>query len=163
MRRAARLLGTIAVGGAVTLGTASLLAPAAQAAPVAARAARSPVVIQKIYYNSPGSDHGSNSSLNHEWVLLHNRTNHAVTMTHWTLRDRAGHVFKFARYRLWAHSSVKIHTGSGRRSQTNRYWDSGWYIWNNNGDGATLKNAHGAVKSRCSYSDPSENFASHVC
>src|SRR5215467_5760228 len=88
MRRAARLIGTIATAGAATLGTASLLAPAAQAAPVAqaasaARAARSPVVIREIYYNSPGPDYGSNSSLNHEWVKLHNRTNHAVTMTHW--------------------------------------------------------------------------------
>ena len=168
MRKAARMLGTIAVGGAATLGAASMLAPAAQAAPVApaahaARAARSPVVIQKIFYNSPGPDHGSNSSLNHEWVRLHNRTNRPVTLTHWTLRDRAGHVFKFATYRLRAGGSVKIHTGHGNRSQTDRYWDSGWYIWNNDGDGATLKNANGAVKSRCSYSDPREDFASHVC
>jgi hypothetical protein len=62
-----------------------------------------------------------------------------------------------------AGGTVKIHTGSGHRSQTDRYWNSGWYIWNNDGDGAALKNANGAVKSRCSYSDPGEDFAFTSC
>jgi hypothetical protein len=158
----------MAAGTAAMLGAAGMLAPAAQAAPApatgrAAHAVRSPVVITGIWYNSPGSDHGSNASLNHEWVRLHNRTGHAVTMTHWTLRDRVGHVFRFAAYRIKAGGTVKIHTGSGHRSQTDRYWNSGWYIWNNDGDGAALKNANGAVKSRCSYSDPGEDFAFTSC
>jgi hypothetical protein len=33
----------------------------------------------------------------------------------------------------------------------------------NNGDGATLKNASGAVVSRCSYSDSGESRASKIC
>ena len=37
-------------------------------------ASTSPVVISEIFYNSPGSDRGSNQSLNAEWVKLRNRT-----------------------------------------------------------------------------------------
>jgi Lamin Tail Domain len=120
-------------------------------------------VIHEIFYNSPGPDRGSNASLNAEWVQLHNNSGHPVTLTHWTLRDRAGHVYTFGTYRLKAHGFVKVHTGKGSNTQANRYWRHSWYIWNNDGDGATLKNAGGTVISRCSYSDPSEIRAFKIC
>jgi hypothetical protein len=47
---------------------------------------------------------------------------------------------------------VKIHTGLGTNTQTNRYWGRSWYVWNNTGDRATLKNRAGTVIDRCSYS-----------
>jgi hypothetical protein len=128
-----------------------------------AQAASSPVVIHEIFYNSPGSDHGSNPSLNAEWVQLRNRTGHQVTLKNWTLRDASSHVYKFGTYRLKAHGSVKIHTGKGGNTQSNRYWGHSWYIWNNTGDTATLKNAAGTMMSRCSYSDKSEKRASRTC
>jgi hypothetical protein len=128
-----------------------------------AAARKSSVVIRKIWYNSPGSDTGSNASLNHEWVKLHNRTGFPVTMTGWTLRDAKHHVFTFGTYTLQPHSYVKIHTGSGTRTQANRYWGHSWYIWNNTGDTATLERPSGKVKSRCSYSDPHERRALKVC
>jgi Lamin Tail Domain len=146
----------IVVLGIMVLGIVAMLAPVAQAS-------SRPVVIRKIYYNSPGPDLGSNSSLNAEWVKLHNRTGHRVTLTHWTLRDRAGHVYRFGTYRIKAHGYVKIHTGRGHNTQTNRYWRRSAYVWNNNGDRATLKNANGTVKSRCSYSDPREIRAFKIC
>src|SRR6266699_4088141 len=93
MRRAAALLGSMVLGVSTMLGAATMLAPAAQAS-------TSPVVIREIFYNSPGRDTGSNSSLNAEWVQLHNRTNRTITLTHWTLRDRAGHVYRFGVYRI---------------------------------------------------------------
>jgi Lamin Tail Domain len=129
----------------------------------AAQAATSPVVIHEIYYNSPGKDTGSNASLNAEWVQLHNNSGRPVTLTRWTLRDTAGHVFTFGTYRLLAHASVKIHTGKGSSTRANRYWGHSWYIWNNNGDRATLKNASGTVIVRCSYSDPGETRAFKIC
>ncbi len=138
------------------LGIVTMLAPAAQASV-------RPIGIHEIYYNSPGRDTGSNASLNAEWVLLHNRTGHRITLTHWTLRDLAGHVYRFGTYRLKAHGYVKIHTGTGTNTQTNRYWGHHWYIWNNTGDRATLKNANGIVISRCGYSDPSEQHAYKIC
>ncbi len=126
--------------------------------------ARGRVFIYEIFYNSPGSDHGSNSSLNAEWVELRNSSGHPITLTHWTLRDKAGHVYKFKNtFKLKAHKTVKIHTGSGSDTSANRYWGSGWYIWNNDGDTATLKSASGSLKSRCAYSDHSEQHASVIC
>jgi hypothetical protein len=46
---------------------------------------------------------------------------------------------------------VKIHTGRGTNTQTNRYWGRRAYVWNT-GDRATLKNRAGTVIDRCSYS-----------
>jgi len=121
------------------------------------------VQISEIYYNSPGPDHGSNTSLNAEWVQLHNTSRSKITLTGWTVRDRAGHVFKFATYTLGAHSYVKIHTGTGKRSQTDRYWGLSWYVWNNDGDKATLKDNHGNEIDHCAYSDPSESNSHKIC
>jgi hypothetical protein len=146
------------------------LAPMASAAPSTARpstaspsATRGPIAISEIYYNSPGRDTGSNASLNHEWVQLHNTTRHSITLTSWTLRDTAHHVFTFGSYRLKAHGYVKVHTGHGRNTQANRYWGHSWYIWNNTGDKATLKTAAGTTRATCKYSDPHENHASTTC
>src|ERR1700690_4650027 len=49
--------------------------------------------IHEIYYNSPGPDYGGNSSLNHEWVQLHNQSGSSIDLINWTLRDKAGHIF----------------------------------------------------------------------
>lgn len=146
----------IVVLGIMVIGIVAMLAPVAQAS-------SRPVVIRKIYYNSPGPDTGSNWSLDHEWVKLHNRTGHRVTLTGWTLRDRSGHVYTFGTYRIKAFGHVKIRTGSGVNTQTNRFWGRSWYVWNNTGDRATLKNANGIVKSRCAYSDPSQIHAYKIC
>src|SRR5882672_649260 len=145
------LLGT----GFALCGAALALAPAlaAQAAPQAAKAR---IAISEIWYNSPGKDTGSNASLDHEWVELHNNTGKAVSLANWTLRDKAGHVYKFGTFTLKAHASVRIHTGHGANTAANVYWRHSWYIWNNNGDTATLKTSASAAESRCTYADPEE-------
>ncbi len=149
---------------AMIIGLCSIAVAPAVAAPAHHGAARGRVFIHEIFYNSPGADHGSNTSLNAEWVDLHNSSGHPIALTHWTLRDKAGHVYKFrGTFRLRAHKDVKIHTGNGRDTRTDRYWNHGWYIWNNDGDTAVLKSASGSVKSRCSYSDPRERHASVIC
>ena len=116
------------------------------------------IQIYKIYYNSPGPDNGSNASLNHEWVRLYNTSNSNISLTHWTLRDAAGHVFVFGRYTLGAHSYVKIRTGHGTRTQTNRYWNRSWYVWNNTGDTATLEDSHGGKVDSCRYTGTSAGY-----
>lgn len=114
--------------------------------------------IREIYYNSPGPDYGGNSSLNHEWVQLHNRSGSSISLSSWTLRDKAGHIFKFASYTIKPHGYVTIHTGKGTGTQTDRYWNHSWYIWNNTGDTAILENQHGAVIDRCSYQGTSQDY-----
>jgi hypothetical protein len=155
-KTAVSLTAMIAAAGALTVGG---LRPA-QALP---RAPQAKVAIWEIYYNSPGSDTGTNASLDHEWVQLHNTTSRTVTITDWTLRDKAGHVYVFGPYQLKAHAFVKIHTGHGRPINGNRYWAHSWYIWNNNGDTAVLKTASGTAEARCGYADPDERSAFTRC
>jgi hypothetical protein len=150
---------------AAALGIMTMVALATPALAASARPAvvRSPVTIHEIYYNSPGPDHGSNASLDSEWVDLRNSSVSPVTLSNWTLRDTAGHVYTFGAYRLGPHADVRIHTGRGASTQVNLYWKHSWYIWNNNGDKATLENAARTVMSACSYSDPSEIRAFRIC
>jgi Lamin Tail Domain len=165
------IMRTIAVAGAIAAGLVTMVSPVARAAghPAPAvrhlvpAAAHHPVVIQEIFYNSPGSDNRSNASLNGEWVQLRNRTGHRIRLAGWTLRDRSHHVYTFGAYSLRAHGTVRIHTGSGRDHQRNLFQDRGAYVWNNDSDRATLKKADGTVKSRCSYSDPNEGNAAVTC
>jgi len=159
--RKAVLRGTV-LASAIAAGLLAVAGPAALAAPAAHRAP-SPVVISEIFYNSPGSDHGSNQSLNAEWVKLRNRTSHRVSLDGWTLRDTAHHVYHFVGYSLRAHGTVRIHTGSGRDTQRNLFQNRGWYVWNNDGDTAILRGPAGNTRDRCSYSDPSENSAVAFC
>jgi Lamin Tail Domain len=116
------------------------------------------IQINEIYYNSPGRDTGSNSSLNAEWVRLYNTSSSKISLTNWTLRDSAGHIFKFGTYTLGSHSYVKIHTGHGTPTQTDRYWNRNWYIWNNTGDTATLRDSSGGTVDSCHYNGTSAGY-----
>jgi hypothetical protein len=127
----------LGIAAALTLGLAS---PASAA-----------IRVTKIYFDSPGADTGSNTSLNAEYVMIKNTGTARKALTGWTLRDASGHVYKFPTFRLGAGKSVKLHTGKGANTLGNVYWRSSSYIWNNTGDTATLKRSNGTVASRCSY------------
>jgi hypothetical protein len=103
------------------------------------------VRITKVQYDSPGTDYGSNSSLNAEWVKIKNTGSKAKTLDGWTLRDKAGHVYHFGDFKLKAGRKVTIHTGSGSDTKKHLYQDSGAYIWNNDGDTAKLKKGNKVV------------------
>jgi len=135
------------ISGAVALG--AVLSPAIGVG-VSAEAAQ-PVRISAVQYDSPGSDTGGNRSLNAEWVRITNHGSRKRVLTDWTLRDAADHVYRFGTFALGPGQSVRVHTGSGRNTRTDRYWGSGWYIWNNDHDRATLKNRRGIVVSRASW------------
>jgi hypothetical protein len=130
---------------ATTLGVVGLLL----AIPAVASAA---VRITKIQYNPPGSDSGSNASLNQEYVVIKNTGTKAVTLTGWSLRDQQRHVYKFGTLKLAAGKSVTIHTGNGTDDRNDVYWGSAEYVWNNDGDKATLKTRNGHTVDACGYS-----------
>jgi len=132
---------------AVVLSAAALLLPVASAA----QAATSSVRFGLIYYNSPGSDTGSNASLNAEFARIKNTGSTSRNLTGWTLRDNANHVYTFGSFRLAAGKSVRVHTGKGTNTATNLYWGHSWYIWNNTGDTAYLRNSAGAEKDTCAW------------
>jgi Lamin Tail Domain len=137
----------IVIVGAL-LSAALVLTPTA-AGPVDAACG---VSIYRIYYDSPGSDTGANSSLNAEWIQLKNGCSSSVSLTNWTIKDAVNHGYRFGSYKLAAGSKVTVHTGSGTNTSTNRYWGQGWYIWNNTGDTAKLRNGAGKVMDTCVYS-----------
>jgi Lamin Tail Domain len=122
------------------------------AALILAATASAGIRINKIYFDSPGSDTGSNSSLNAEWIRLKNTGSKGRFLTGWTIRDTSSHVYKFGSFKLGAGKSVTVHTGKGSNTATNRYWRSDAYIWNNDGDTAKLKNKAGNLIDSCSYS-----------
>jgi hypothetical protein len=84
-------------------------------------------------------------------VVIKNTGTTRKALTGWTLRDASRHVYKFPTFRLGAGKSVKVHTGKGANTLGNLYWRSSSYIWNNDGDTATLKKKSGVVADKCSY------------
>lgn len=102
--------------------------------------------------NSPGSDTGSNTSLNGEWVRLKNSSSStSYTLTKWTIRDEQKHVYTFGTFTLKPGASVTLYTGKGTNSSSKRYWGRTGYIWNNTGDEAILENTGGTTKDTCSW------------
>jgi len=73
--------------------------PSAPPTAVRAAAAAPAVKISYVKYDSPGSDTGSNYSLNGEYVVIKNTTGTARSLTGWTLRDKTGYTYKFPRSR----------------------------------------------------------------
>jgi hypothetical protein len=109
--------------------------------------ASSPARISSVQYDSPGSDTGSNYSLNGEWVRITNYSSTRKTLSGWTLRDTSSHVYRFGTFTLGAGKSVRIHTGKGSNTAADRYQGRGWYVWNNTGDKAILRNGSGTTVS----------------
>jgi hypothetical protein len=80
------------------LATGVIFSPSSQSSASAAYC----VGIYRISYNSPGTDTGSNTSLNAEWVQLHNRCSTSRSLTNWKIKDLAGHTYTFGSYTLAA-------------------------------------------------------------
>ena len=123
---------------------------------VTADAATTPAVsFTYIYFNSPGSDTRSNTSLNQEYVRVRNNTAATLQLKGWTIRDKSNHVFTFKTLALGKGQSIYVHTGKGTDGKPHaydRYWQSGNYIWNNTGDAAYLRNPSGKTIDTCTFS-----------
>ncbi|MFL6174723.1 MAG: lamin tail domain-containing protein [Marmoricola sp.] len=119
--------------------------------PSAADASSPSVRFSKAYYNSPGADTGSNTSLNGEWVRITNYSSSKKTLTGWTVRDKQNHVYKFGTFSLSSGSSVTLYTGKGTNAWNKRYWGQTAYIWNNTGDAASLRTSSGSSVDSCSW------------
>lgn len=107
--------------------------------------------ITKIYFDSPGPDTGSNTSVNAEYVIIKNASTVTHALTGYVLSDASSHHYTFGLYSLTPGAVVYVHTGQGTNSAHVRYWGLGWYVWNNAGDRATLRTSTGAFAASCSY------------
>lgn len=137
----------------IALIVTSLLAALAVPLLPTAEAATYPLHFTKIYYDSPGSDGGSNSSLNAEYVTIKNSSSTTRSLTGYTIRDKANHVYTFGTFSLGAGKSVRIHTGKGTNTSTDRYWGRSGYVWNNTGDKAYLRNPDFVLRDSCEWGD----------
>jgi hypothetical protein len=137
------------------IATGVILSPSSQSSASAA----SCVGLHSIYYNSPGTDTGSNTSLNAEWIQLRNRCSTSRSLTNAKIKDAAGHTYTFGSYALGGGKYVKVRTGKGSNTATDRYQGRSWYVWNNDKDTAYLYNASGTRLDSCSYND---RYASSV-
>lgn len=97
------------------------------------------------------SIHYKASTLNAEYVNIKNTGTQAISLTRWTLRDTSSHVFRFPTFKLQPGSVVSIHTGSGKNARHDLYWQSGAYIWNDDGDTAILRRKDGSKVDSCHY------------
>ncbi|AYN39134.1 lamin tail domain-containing protein [Streptomyces dangxiongensis] len=137
-------------GAAVLTGT--LLSTPAEAA--------GGVRIHHVWFDSPGSDNRSNKSLNAEWVQLKNTSGSAVSLKGWVLKDASNHKYVFPNVRIGAGKYLKVHTGSGSDTASDKYQDRRAYVWNNDRDTATLTKASGTKVGSCSWTtrDPSDKY-----
>jgi hypothetical protein len=136
-------LTSLAVAMLVAFAGVAVVASPAQAAPL--------IRFERIQYDSPGSDTGSNTSLNTEYVMIWNRGTTSRSLTGWTVRDRQAHIYTFGAFTLAPGKYVVVRTGSGTNSAINRYQNRSWYVWNNDGDAATLRNASNVTIDSCSW------------
>ncbi|HSJ44918.1 MAG TPA: Ig-like domain-containing protein [Euzebyales bacterium] len=114
---------------------------------------RPKIELYRIAYNPPGRDTRTNAKLNEEMVVLRNIGSEGRGIGGWTVRDRAGNLYKVpGGFFLKRGGYVRVHTGKGTNDGNDLYWRRTRYVWNNGGDRATLKNARGQVRDRCEYS-----------
>lgn len=139
---------------------AGLVAAVSAVAPVCLSTAEATSALQlgKVQYDSPGTDSRSNASLNAEYVTIKNVSASNRALTGFTVRDAQSHVYKFGTFTLKAGKTVRLHTGKGTNTSTDRYWGSTAYIWNNTGDKATVKNKVGTALDSCSWTTTAPGY-----
>lgn len=119
--------------------------------------AQAAIRIKRIEFNPPGDDTGSNERLNREYILFKNTGTRVKDISGWKVFDAGrDHTYVFDPVRVGAGKTVKLMTGQGKDLAITDgsyilYWNLDNYVWNNDGDKATLKNKAKGVVDRCGY------------
>jgi Intermediate filament tail domain. len=137
---------------------ACLAAASLCAAATPAQAATPAVQFTPVWYDSPGSDRGSNTSLNGEYVRIRNTTRKTISLRDWTLRDKTGYRFTFPKIAIKPGKTITVRTGKGHSGTSTLYWGRGWYVWNNNTDAAYLRNVSGKLIDSCSWKSSRSDY-----
>lgn len=95
--------------------------------------------IKKMGFDPSGSDLGSNSSLKRECIVLKNAGNSSKGLKGWKITDRGPRPHVQVRSLQASGWQVCDHPHAQRRGhRSDRFWDLDNYVWNNDGDRATL-------------------------
>ncbi|MEU4718093.1 lamin tail domain-containing protein [Nonomuraea dietziae] len=132
------------------LATAALTAAAVFIPSLPAHAAPA-IQITKVYYDSPGKDLRSNTSLNGEYVTLYNATTRAIDLEGRTVKDKTGYTYTIEGVILGAKKKLTIRSGQGSDGTSTVHWGRRAYVWNNDEDVAYVRNARGKLIDSCSY------------
>ncbi|MGW0992932.1 lamin tail domain-containing protein [Streptomyces sp. NPDC002523] len=118
------------------------------------------VRIHRVWFDSPGRDTGSNTSLNAEWVQIRNTSGSAISLNGWILKDASNHKYVFPNVKIGAGKYMKVRTGRGSDTSSDKYQGRRAYVWNNDKDTATLTKASGTKVDSCSWTtrDPSDKY-----
>jgi hypothetical protein len=126
-------------------------------------AAPADAAILRIHFDPPGKDDGSGMSFNQEYIVIKNTGDSKRSITGWRIHDAGrDHTYVFGQTPLEPGECAVLRTGVGGdgRSlggmpkcigQRDRHWDLDNYVWNNDGDKATLRNASKKVRDACRY------------
>lgn len=126
-------------------------------------AAGGDLTIVRIRFNPPGADDGSKDSLNKESILIRNGSDEVVRIKGWKVHDAGcDNVYRVRRdTRLQPGDRLLLYTGRGidltgtcsHGCPTSHFWhwDKHDYVWDNDGDTATLRRRDGSVADRCRY------------
>ena len=110
--------------------------------------AAGPVKIVKIHYGQTGTN------LDSEYIVFKNTSTHTVNLRDWRIVSAPSsdnQYYDFSAFKLAPGHTVRLHSGVGKDSATDLYWDSTSPKWDNDGDKAVLKNANGTVVDTCQY------------
>jgi hypothetical protein len=77
----------------------------------------------------------------------------------WRISDSDGHVYRFGPLRLRPGRSVTVHSGRGRDTRRDRYWNRRGYIWDNTRELVRVHTPDGRLTNQCRYND---SRASHL-
>ena len=112
------------------------------------------IIIEHINHNPHGKD--TPNQLNEEFVVLENEGAEKVSLAGWSLTDETAtgarrHIYKFPQMvSLSSREKAYVHTGPGEDSfekgsppKWNLFWGRQSFVWNDEGDTATLFDAEG--------------------
>lgn len=105
------------------------------------------VRIERISFDAPGADDRTDRSLNGEWVEIANHSRRSRSLRGWQLSDGIGHVYTFRGTPIPPGRTVRVHTGSGRDTPSDRYWGRHFHAWDNSGSTVRLSSPTRAVDS----------------
>jgi lamin tail-like protein len=112
------------------------------------------IIIEHINHNPHGKD--TSTKLNEEFVVLENEGTEKISLAGWSLKDETTtgerrHVYQFPQaVSLSPREKAVVHTGLGNDEfepgtppKWNLHWGRRSFVWNNEGDTATLFDAEG--------------------
>lgn len=99
------------------------------------------LVVDEIHEDAFGYDHWNR---NDEYLVFRNDGDEPLDLGGWTVRNEDDHAYEFHEgFVLEPKRAVTLHTGEGKDTDENVYWNSTRAIWKNTGDVLTVEDDEG--------------------